>query len=194
MADAKQTQAAAATSGGDDQSMEEILQSIRRIIAEEGDDKGAGANNASGSDVLELTDMVKDDGSVVNLKTKDAPKPVNAPPSLSGTGKPNDKDVLQNIDKALSRGHEGEALLSQITQAKSLDALKSLSQPKAVAAPANAAVPSAGPMFRSGLTVEDLVMEALRPMLKDWLDTSLPGIVEKLVTREIKRITASLED
>lgn len=38
-------------------------------------------------------------------------------------------------------------------------------------------------------TVEDLVKEMLRPMLKDWLDSNLPGIVERYVEREIVRLT-----
>ena len=37
-------------------------------------------------------------------------------------------------------------------------------------------------------TLEDLVKEMLRPMLKDWLDANLPGMVERLVRAEIDRI------
>lgn len=38
-------------------------------------------------------------------------------------------------------------------------------------------------------TIEDLVKEILRPMLKTWLDDNLPGIVEGLVRQEIERIS-----
>ncbi|MEP1230453.1 MAG: DUF2497 domain-containing protein [Litorimonas sp.] len=41
-----------------------------------------------------------------------------------------------------------------------------------------------------GDRVGDLVMEALRPMLKDWLDANLKGIVERAVTKEVKRISS----
>ncbi|MFG1392575.1 DUF2497 domain-containing protein [Xanthobacter agilis] len=41
-------------------------------------------------------------------------------------------------------------------------------------------------------TVEDLVKEILRPMLKEWLDQNLTGIVERLVRAEIERVTGSL--
>ncbi|MFG1417141.1 DUF2497 domain-containing protein [Xanthobacter sp. V0B-10] len=41
-------------------------------------------------------------------------------------------------------------------------------------------------------TVEDLVKEILRPMLKEWLDQNLAGIVERLVRAEIERVTSSL--
>ena len=40
-----------------------------------------------------------------------------------------------------------------------------------------------------GNTLEALVRELLRPMLKDWLDAHLPELVEQLVSREIARIT-----
>ena len=38
-------------------------------------------------------------------------------------------------------------------------------------------------------TLEDLVGDILRPMLKDWLDDNLPGLVEKIVRSEIERVT-----
>ncbi len=38
-------------------------------------------------------------------------------------------------------------------------------------------------------TVEDLVKEILRPMLKEWLDAHLPDIVERLVRAEIERVS-----
>lgn len=39
-------------------------------------------------------------------------------------------------------------------------------------------------------TVEDLMKEILRPMLKDWLDRNLPAVVEDLVRAEIERVAA----
>ncbi len=38
-------------------------------------------------------------------------------------------------------------------------------------------------------TMEELVREMLRPMLKGWLDQNLPGMVEELVKKEIDRVT-----
>jgi uncharacterized protein len=40
-------------------------------------------------------------------------------------------------------------------------------------------------------TVEDLMKEMLRPMLKAWLDDNLPSLVERLVRTEIERVTRS---
>ncbi len=38
-------------------------------------------------------------------------------------------------------------------------------------------------------TLEDLVKEMLRPMLKTWLDDNLPGLVERIVKAEIERVS-----
>jgi cell pole-organizing protein PopZ len=38
-------------------------------------------------------------------------------------------------------------------------------------------------------TLEDLVKEMLRPMLKGWLDDNLPGLVERIVKAEIERVS-----
>ena len=41
---------------------------------------------------------------------------------------------------------------------------------------------------RQGPTIEDLVREEIRPVLKAWLDTHLPPLVERLVRTEIERV------
>ncbi len=62
----------------------------------------------------------------------------------------------------------------------------SLRQPQAAEAPR-------GPdlSFASGSTIEAMVAEMLRPMLKEWLDANLPGIVEREVRKEVERIARS---
>ncbi|WP_158541600.1 DUF2497 domain-containing protein [Pelagibacterium lacus] len=41
----------------------------------------------------------------------------------------------------------------------------------------------------NGLTIEAMIREMLRPMLKDWLDENLPSMVERIVTQEIERVS-----
>jgi cell pole-organizing protein PopZ len=43
-------------------------------------------------------------------------------------------------------------------------------------------------VYRGGPTIEDLVREEIRPLLKTWLDANLPPIVERLVRTEIERV------
>lgn len=62
----------------------------------------------------------------------------------------------------------------------------SLKKPDVAPAPA-----SAGPdlTFLSGSTVEGMVADMLKPLLTQWLDANLPGIVEKAVKAEVERIS-----
>jgi uncharacterized protein len=44
-------------------------------------------------------------------------------------------------------------------------------------------------LVENGRTLQDLVREMLRPMLKSWLDENLPTLVERLVLAEIEQMT-----
>jgi cell pole-organizing protein PopZ len=44
-------------------------------------------------------------------------------------------------------------------------------------------------LVQNARTLEDLVREMLRPMLKSWLDDNLPGMVERIVRSEIERVS-----
>lgn len=44
-------------------------------------------------------------------------------------------------------------------------------------------------LVRNARAVEDLMREMLRPMLKKWLDENLPSLVEQLVRAEIERVS-----
>jgi cell pole-organizing protein PopZ len=133
--------------GRNEPSMDEILSSIKRIIADDDRLRPAAkrAANSRPSDddrdeILELTETAADDDGV--------------------------DEVLLDNGKAQSLRH-------------SFSALQTLSEPGA-----------APQIVRSGETsLEGLTRDLLRPMLKDWLDTNLPGIVEAMVEREINRIT-----
>lgn len=41
----------------------------------------------------------------------------------------------------------------------------------------------------NNMTLDQLISELARPMIKQWLDTHLPSLVESLVNKEIERIT-----
>lgn len=48
-------------------------------------------------------------------------------------------------------------------------------------------VPSPG-LGNANLTIETMVREMLRPILKEWLDENLPSVVERMVEKEISRV------
>jgi hypothetical protein len=85
-------------------------------------------------------------------------------------------------DRSESDGGAADApLLPETTAASMRDSLAAL---------AMLSEPGAQPQIvRSGETsLESLVREMLRPMLADWLDKNLPPMVEKMVAAEISRI------
>lgn len=200
MADAK------AKAGEQDQSMEEILQSIKRIIAEEGDASPAPKPTAPaaataqeakpasfGSDVLELTDLVGEEpktseaggssgNEAFNALFVNEPAPVIEPMPEVKSDFPAPEEEPSIIE---------DSLLSEKALEASTSALRNLANlgtgTAAPIAPVSSAV-----AFRSGQTVEDLVVEALKPMLKEWLDVNLSGIVERKVQREVERISREL--
>ena len=199
---AKKPDAQPQGSGGEDLSMEEILQSIRKIIAEEGDDAAAKPAvqappaDVPGSDVLELTDVVKDDGSIVNIAQASAPppQPASAPVAPPPPAAPAaTSDVLAQIDEALAPAKPStvqlteEHLLADQSSAVASEAFRKLEAAAEPALPPLQVTPS--PTFKSGITVEDMVAAMLKPMMKEWLDANLPAIVERLVENEVRRLS-----
>ncbi len=46
---------------------------------------------------------------------------------------------------------------------------------------------------RAGITLEDIVREEMKPVLKAWLEANLPEMVERVVRAEIERVVARLK-
>ncbi|HEU5046276.1 MAG TPA: DUF2497 domain-containing protein [Rickettsiales bacterium] len=161
------------------ESMEEILQSIKRIM----DDNTVGEQKPA-EDVFDLTDVVKegDAAPAQPANTVDTLQAVEAVFSAPPKPAPAPKRAAPQID---------DGLMSETSVNAAATAFKQIvdSTQKDYSIPT---IPS--PALRSGNTVEDLVIEALRPMLKDWLDTNLPVIVQKIVEKEIKRIVSMHND
>lgn len=132
---------------GREPSMEDILASIKKVIAEEKELRAAPAHAAVEDEPLPEDSAAADD--VLELDEPLAP-PADLGPPL--------------IDEKVA-GHSREALEQLQTVA--------------------ATVPAAAQVN----PLEDMVREMLKPILKQWLDDHLPGIVDEHVKREISRIT-----
>jgi hypothetical protein len=171
--------------------MEEILASIRRIISE---DEPAAAPSSEAvttspphgdpqmDDVLELTEPL------------DAPAPEPAyaapEPAPSEYETSGDLEIYSRSDSAAPAPVAAPApsyASSYIDEDEDDGSL--------VGAPAAQSASSAfGQLSRTvampadGRSLEDVVRELLRPLLRDWLDANLPGIVEKAVQLEVERI------
>ena len=209
-------------------SMEEILASIRRIIAEDDADKSVQHPAERTADTLASSaGDARDDG-----ETHSAPSGVTPPhePRLSPTeapaGAPRTSrsstilDLTQSMVSPAMRPTEPASGSSRAPESSSRpdpfathdarfnagehESRADVAQSGAVrgeepgglvSSATSAAVDSAfnalaeTVLVQNARTLEDLVREMLRPMLKVWLDDNLPGLVERLVRAEIERVS-----
>lgn len=120
-------------------------------------------------DVLELTQMIEEDGSVTGneeeetkidmLDDKPAPVVEDLPP-------------LREEENLVS---EGAADVTAAVMAKLARSAAVTRRPE-------------------GIAIEDIVRELVKPMLRQWLDDNLPDIVEQMVERELERIARRAKD
>jgi uncharacterized protein len=177
--------------GQHEPSMEEILASIRRIIAEDGDAAASPEKPAAekavkrDEEVLELTEVVEEDGSVVSLSTAGAKKPTPEPPPKRAIDPAPPPPVPEPEPEPVQT--DEDRLVSETTAAASMAALSQLST-----LTAQRPQISDMPLGDGNVTLLEVVRELLRPMLKDWLDTNLPPLVERLVQEEIRRVSKEI--
>lgn len=162
--------------------MEEILASIRRIISE--DDAPAEAEPAPEpeaepvaeeppeDDVLELTDPIEPAAPVESVGDIDIYSPEPEPEPAPEPPPPPAPEP--SVPSGFSRDEVAETLVGDHAATLAASAFGSLS--------------SALLMPKDGRTLEDVVRELLRPLLKEWLDQNLPRIVETKVEEEVHRI------
>jgi cell pole-organizing protein PopZ len=178
--------------------MEEILASIRRIISE--DDAPADKAEAPlpipepmedlpplaaapEDDVLELTERVDAPAETESIGDLD----IYTPPGPAPEPEPEPLPVFQ------APAPEPEPVFEAPTPAPIFEPTPSEGLIGAAAATAAAShfgkLASGLLMPANGRTLEDVVRELLNPLLKDWLDTNLPAIVEAKVEEEIARVS-----
>ena len=80
----------------------------------------------------------------------------------------------------MPRAKKSDAIIDEVTESATAGAFASLTS----------VVEEKATVAERGDRIGDLVMEALQPMLKEWLDANLKGIVERAVTKEVKRISS----
>jgi cell pole-organizing protein PopZ len=130
------------------------------------------------ADVLDLTEaMAAAPPAPSNFRTIDgqsdvvfADRPHDAPPP------PHPEPVVRAVEEARKQftSMPDRALLSMTTANAVDNAFNSLAHTV---------------LGNNARTLEDLVKEMLRPMLKSWLDDNLPGLVDRIVRAEIERVS-----
>ena len=204
-------------------SMEEILASIRRIIAEDDSEK-LGQSPAESAGVELNPDTAA--ASLGAARTMGDSTPQSAPQETPSTGISAGIDAFPGTAKASRSAtildlaepfassapraatttgldssppapHEPieDALVNEAASVTQTGAAREGESGGLISSATSAAVDSAfnalaqTVLVQNARTLEDLVREMLRPMLKVWLDDNLPGMVERLVRAEIERVS-----
>lgn len=130
---------------------------------------------APADDVLELTD---------DMALPDMPEPAFQPVEAANDLEFNEVAMASErrypaVERAASEGRGGmDAFSPEMLSQSTVSAVES-----AFSSLANTV------LSNNARTLEDLVREMLRPMLKSWLDDNLPGLVERIVKAEIERVS-----
>jgi uncharacterized protein len=182
-----------------DPSMEEIIASISRIIAEDkpGAERRVAATapvEAAGptkkSDILELTQVVDEDGSMRQVSpwagdatapSRTPNAPIVSPADATGRIEPQPSHADPLLEPRL--GSDRERIVSAATSGAVAATFAQLG-----ALPREPRTETELQLGGVERTLEGIVREMLRPLLQDWLDSHLPGIVERLVREEIARV------
>jgi len=156
--------------------MEEILASIRRIIAEDGEQPAPApakeppppVGAPKPEEILELTEVVEEER---------VPKP-----AVAATPEPAPQMETPMHSEPAATTSEG--LVSSAAAAASLAALSQLKQIGERSEQRMSDIP----VGEGQRTIEGMVREMLLPLLKEWLDSNLPHIVERIVQEEVERL------
>jgi cell pole-organizing protein PopZ len=217
--------------------MEEILASIRRIIADDEAKPAAAEKPASPAAVVKPAVMKDIPPSAIAPAPKPAPPPPAPEPAAANPNNQDDIDaMLASLDAATPEADirpaqpEPEPDVFELTDemalpepaaspAATFNKVEPQDDIEFTEAKASRRQPAYEPPFESpparpmlshstvsavesafnslantvlsnnARTLEDLVKEMLRPMLKSWLDDNLPGLVERIVKAEIERVS-----
>jgi hypothetical protein len=149
--------------------MEEILASIRRILAEDESGGTPPPRLRAAADVLDLTEAINDDGSVRHVVPLRAVEP--APTVANGRAEP-------TVPYPESASNPGRLVSDAVSQATAASFARLADLPR-------------GARSDGERSLEDVVHETLRPLLQAWLDEHLPALVERLVQAEIARVVGN---
>jgi cell pole-organizing protein PopZ len=187
--------------------MEEILASIRRIIADEEPAKDTTEDTTERRH--ESVPAAREDAAPPPHM---APRPTTSPPlrlSPAAAAAPAPQKTDEEIDAMLAhlRGASRQPPAASAepgpseataapepaptleTQRAGVDERGLLSAATTAAVDAAFETLARTAQARGGRTLEEVVSELLRPMLKSWLDENLPEMVERLVRAEIERVS-----
>ncbi len=146
---------------GGDPSMEDVLASIRRILSEQDPQQAPAVPDPAPANKADSV-LVLDPSMMVPDERAETRTEMASQPRTDPVAQPSPNLVAP------------EAAAAAATAVSSL--LRTLAADRALK------------VRPGGATIEDIVREELRSLLKDWLDAHLPEMVERLVRAEIERV------
>jgi cell pole-organizing protein PopZ len=166
-------------------SIEEILDSIRQIIS---DDDGETVPPPAAAapppppppqeDIVELVDRIEDEP-----EPAPPPPPPPPPPPKVEAPKPEPRPEpqievdMRELEAQLTRDDDSvEGILTRRAESAAFDAFSELAERAAIERGGN-------------VTIEDVVREEIKPMLRAWIDQHLPKMLERLVQKELEKIS-----
>jgi cell pole-organizing protein PopZ len=159
--------------------MEDILTSIRRILSEEGSEDTATLEQEEAMAREQSPESQPDMGiDFTEIESDDQPgdmAPAGPAPAAAGRAKPMDDNILLLTPEM--RAPAGDPVMSSATAEASADALTQLARAILDHRDIN--------IGTREVTLETMVRQMLRPLLKEWLDRNLPYLIERLVKKEI---------
>lgn len=135
-------------------SLDEVLSSIKKMVTDEE------------PPVLELTDMVKEDGSIVNIK--------------DGTDAKSDPNIASFL-KLVQENSENNPITAKLETNTEIS-------PSRLKPPAPSHEKHNYPKLDKDIVLSELVKESVKPLLQEWLNEHLPSIVSKAVEQEIRKL------
>jgi len=193
--------------------MEEILASIRRIISEDGEEEGAEEAVAEAAPVPEPEpepEPVPEPEPEPEPQPVPEPEPAPEPEVLELTEVVVEEPDVLELDASLEivevvpepQPEPVPVSVPEPVPAAPVADVGAIVSDATAAATANVFTQFAGavssakgiPLGGVGRTLEELVKELLRPMLKDWLDRNLEAIVNRAVEREMSKLAGSVDD
>jgi len=168
--------------GQEEPSMEDILTSIRKILSEEGTEGADDAAGPEGEKVMEREDSPETKSDIgVDFTESESDRqppdtePVEPEPAAEPAGSAEDDNILLLTPEM--RAPAAASVMSSATAEASADALSQLA--RAILDHRDINIGS------RDVTLEAMVRQMLRPLLKEWLDRNLPYLIERLVKKEI---------
>jgi uncharacterized protein len=150
--------------------MEDILASIRRILAEDDGSPRSSLRPSRAADVLDLTEAISEDGTIRHIEPA-ARLAVSAPLAHADGRVEPIAPAHADVEDRLLSSPASEAAATSFARLAEVPRDTQLSERQ----------------------LDGTVRDLLRPMLQAWLDTHLPALVERLVQNEIARLVGGAE-